>query len=128
MGLMFSFMQTMMKPSVQSRPCDDIQIDYGARKGRLAGVARDFVSSPISSEDTPPRGPPMLGMGSREHFRRLQTIDARASVAADPNVDDGEALVAHGHVPALALMDQPSANGSPAPAEKTSPSTNQKEL
>ena len=61
MGLMFSFMQTMMKPSVQSRPCDDIQIDYCARRGRLAGVARDLASSPIDSEDTPPQDTPPRG-------------------------------------------------------------------
>ena len=80
MGLMFNFLQTMMNSSVQSRPSDEIQIDYSVRRGRLAGVARNLAGVALSSGDAPPRGPPLLGQAG---LRRLHTIDI-----TDRNIGD----------------------------------------
>ena len=123
MGHMFNFLQTMMNSSVQSRPSDEIQIDYGVRRGRLAGMARNLAGVALSSGDALPRGPPLLGQAG---FRRLPTI-----AATDPNIGDESPVADHDLVPVaesgvstLALMDTPAtANGAPATPEIKTPSS-----
>ena len=73
MGLMFNFMQTMITSSAQPRPRDEIPIDYGLPRGRLAGVAAQIRSTPVAPAENSPRGPPLLGIAcanARSQVRR----------------------------------------------------------
>ena len=79
----FEFVQRMMVPPPATPRRNDIPIDYGPQgRGRLAGVARNLASSPISSDDADegsPQGRALLELATAEQrFRRLATIDGRS--------------------------------------------------